>query len=202
MNYLAHLYIAEATRTSYAGALLGDHVRGRLEGRYGAWIEDGIRLHRRVDTYTDGHPVVRGAFRRLTPPFRRYAGILVDIYFDHLLARRWPELHSQDLDQFAERAGRQIHSEWPEHPPFPAARLAELPQLLQSYRDPAGIATALTRVDGRLSRPSPLPRAWPHLQSQAEGLAADFDAFFPELLAFAHRQTRDRQRADAASANA
>lgn len=189
MNYLAHLYIAEVTETSFAGALLGDHVRGRLDGRYGRWVEDGIRLHRRVDTFTDGHPVVLGAFRRFAAPFRRYAGILIDIYFDHLLARHWPELHTQRLGQFAQEAANRIRTEWPDRPPFPVRRLTGLPDLLQSYQHPSGIADALAQVDQRLSRPSPLARAWPYLQSRADGLARDFHQFFPELLAFARGQT-------------
>lgn len=190
MNFLAHLYIAEATHTSFAGALLGDFIRGRLDGRYNSPLETGIRLHRRVDSYTDTHPRVVNAFRRLTPPYRRYAGILVDIYFDHLLARRWSHLHSTDLEDFAERASATIRHEWPSHaPPFPAERLDDLPSLLLSYRESAGIAEALTRVDRRLTRASPLPDALPHLQARHAGLAADFDAFFPELLAFAREYT-------------
>lgn len=188
MNFLAHLYIAEATATSYAGALLGDYVRGPLDGTYNQWIETGIRLHRRVDSFTDSHPIVRRAFRRLTPPFRRYAGILVDVYFDHLLARQWAALHASRLDQFTRAAGHTTRAEWPADAPFPAERLRGLPELLQSYREPAGIAEALERIDQRLSRPSPLPRAWPQLQQHDPGLSEDFDAFFPDLLAFARAE--------------
>lgn len=199
MNFLAHLYIAETTGTSYAGAILGDHVRGRLDGKYGAWLEEGIQLHRHVDTFTDTHPAVLGSFQRLTTPFRRYAGILVDIYFDYILASRWPQWHAEPLEQFAQQAGRTVRCEWPADPPFPAARLTELPQLLQSYRRPEGITTALTRVGQRLSRPSPLPRAWPHLQAQADGFAADFETFFPQLLTFAQQQVKQARSADPAA---
>lgn len=185
MNYLAHLYIAQATKTSYAGALLGDHVRGRLNGQFNAWIEDGIHLHRRVDTFTDSHPLVLGAFQCLSPPFRRYAGILVDVYFDHALARRWPAFHSVPLGQFTRQAAARVRAEWPEAAPFPAERLAKLSNLLQSYQTSSGIADALAAIDRRLSRPSPLPQAWPHLRSHAAELFDVFDAFFPELLNFA-----------------
>lgn len=193
MNFLAHLYIAEATNTSHAGALLGDHVRGQLDGTHGDWLETGIRLHRSVDTFTDGHAIVKGAFQRLTSPFRRYAGILVDIYFDHVLARHWTDWHSQPLARFTENATARIRAEWPDNPPFAVERLDDFPALLQSYRYPDGITRALAQVDQRLSRPSPLSRAWPCLQAMEGSLTADFQTFFPELLDFAERQTATGQ---------
>lgn len=188
MNYLAHLYIAEATETSHAGALLGDHVRGRLDGKLGPGVEAGIHLHRRVDTFTDSHPLVLDSFRCLAPPFRRYAGILVDIYFDYLLARTWSARHALPLDRFVEVATTRVREQWPIDAPFPVQRLDPLPVLLNSYRHPAGIVDALKRVDQRLSRPSPLPHAWEYLQARDNELATAFEAFFPELLAFARTE--------------
>lgn len=191
MNFLAHLYLADITHTSFAGALLGDFVRGRLDGGFGPSLATGIALHRRVDSYTDNHPIVRKAFQRFEPPFRRYAGILADVYFDHLLARRWPQFCDAPLEAFAERACGAIRRQWPRHhPPFPAERLDRLPALLISYRTPDGIDDALAGLDARLSRASPLPGALPHLQAHDTALSADFDAFFPALIQFA-RNTVD-----------
>ena len=90
VNLLVHLYLAERTGTSAAGQILGDMVKGRLDGRHGAAVERGIRLHRGIDRVSDDHEAHRAMRRRFPPPLRRYAGILVDIGFDYSLARAWP----------------------------------------------------------------------------------------------------------------
>lgn len=185
MNYLAHLYLADCTATSFAGAVLGDFVRGRLDGRLGVELETGIALHRRVDSFTDSHPLVRGALGRFSPPLRRYAGILVDLYFDYALARRWGEFHRLALPDFAAVAQAKVQAQWPQHgAPFPAARLDRFAEMLVGYRVEAGMQRALTGIDERLSRPSPLPGAWPQVRAVGRALDADFEAFFPELVEF------------------
>ena len=71
------------------GGFLGDYIKGRLENRFSLEIERGIRLHRAIDQYADSHPTVKDSYERLDPKFRRYAGIITDIVFDHLLALNW-----------------------------------------------------------------------------------------------------------------
>lgn len=187
MNYLAHLYLAERTGTSFTGNFLGDFVRGRLDGRFTPEIEAGIRLHRRIDSYSDSHPLLMRTRARFDPPYRRYAGILLDVYFDHLLARHWPEFHSEPMPRFARRAVRAMRDDWPGAAPFPVERLERLPELLCSYARPRGVETALRRVDARLSRPSPLPHALPVLIARDAALDRAFRDFFPELVALAER---------------
>lgn len=190
MNYLAHLYLAERTGTSFAGNFLGDFVRGRLDGRFGPEIEAGIHLHRRVDSYSDSHALLEAARAWFEPPYRRYAGILLDIYFDHLLARRWRQFHDEPMARFARRAADTMRHEWPPDAPFTDERLARLPEVLSSYRRPEGVATALQRVDTRLSRPSPLPHALPLLVARDAALDRVFLEFFPELVRFSLAESR------------
>jgi acyl carrier protein phosphodiesterase len=188
MNYLAHLYLADRTGTSFAGSLMGDVVRGPLEGRYPPAIEQGIRLHRRVDSFTDAHPVVRAAKARLQPPYRRYAGILLDVYFDHCLARQWPRHHARPLEDFAQTAYRRLLREGLRlaHPGF-LLRLSYLRSrnLLLSYREPAGVEQALQGLSTRLSRANPLASGLQALTPLHEELEQDFAGFFPELVRFA-----------------
>lgn len=190
MNYLAHLYLAERTGTSFAGNFLGDFVRGRLDGRFAPEIEAGIRLHRRIDSYSDSHPLLMEARARFHAPFRRYAGILLDVYFDHLLARHWHEFHDEPMPRFARRAARAMRDDWPQAAPFPRERLERLSEVLCSYARPQGVDTALRRVDARLSRSSPLPRALPVLTGQDAALDRVFGSFFPELVRFSLAETR------------
>lgn len=190
MNYLAHLYLAERTGTSFAGNFLGDFVHGRLGGRFAPEIETGIQLHRRIDSYSDSHPLLAETRAWFDPPYRRYAGILLDIYFDHLLARHWQEFHDEPVPRFANRAARLMHQDWPTTAPFPRERLTGLPRVLGSYTRLDGVATALERVDARLSRPSPLPHSLPLLTAHDDALDRVFQAFFPQLVHFSLTESR------------
>lgn len=193
MNLLAHLYLADRTRTSLAGSLMGDVVRGVLQGRYPAEVEDGIRLHRRVDSFTDAHPIVRAAKARLQPPYRRYAGILLDVYFDHCLALEWRQHHSLPLEEFVANSHQILMLEGLKlaHPGF-VLRLTYMRSrnLLLSYRELSGIERALQGLSTRLSRENPLATGLDVLRPQASLLQNDFSEFFPELVRFAEETTQ------------
>lgn len=193
MNLLAHLYLAELTGTSAAGQILGDMVKGRLDGRHGARVEAGIRLHREIDSFTDRHPITAELRQRFAPPLRRYGGILVDIGFDHCLATHWPRYSELPLAHAASRMAARAHREWPNDAPMAAQRLNGLETVLVDYRRPAGLQRALDSVARRLRRASPLPGALPALLNEYEALAAGFDAFFPELCAHARHHARRNQ---------
>lgn len=194
MNHLAHLYLAERSGTSFAGNFLGDFVRGRLAGQFDPEIESGIRMHRRIDSFSDAHALVAEARGWFSPPYRRYAGILLDVYFDHLLIRRWHEFHDEPVDHFILRAVATMRREWPQQAPFPAERLAGLADVLRSYRRLQGIDAALCRADARLARRSPLPDALPLLTARHEALDRTFAAFFPTVLEFSLAESRAHGR--------
>lgn len=87
MNYLAHLHLGGPGREQLLGSLYGDFVKGPLQGLYDPRIEAAIALHRRIDMYTDRHPLVDIALSRFSTVRRRYAGIVLDVFFDHCLAQ-------------------------------------------------------------------------------------------------------------------
>ena len=109
MNHLAHFALAGEEEALVIGALLGDYVKGPLAGRLPAGIEAGVRLHRRIDGFTDSHPVPAALRSLFGPGERRLSGVLLDLYFDHLLV-----LHD-DLDRFGDLPvvvviqGRPVH---------------------------------------------------------------------------------------------
>ncbi|ROO34901.1 ACP phosphodiesterase [Salinisphaera orenii] len=179
MNLLVHLYLAERTGTSAAGQILGDMVKGRLDGRHGAAVERGIRLHRGIDRVSDDHEAHRAMRRRFPPPLRRYAGILVDIGFDYSLARAWPAAMHGSLVAFAQRAQRRVIAEWPQTAPLPASRMRGLAATLAGYADPSGIQRALDSVASRLARASPVADALPAMLAERPA----FDARLPDILA-------------------
>jgi acyl carrier protein phosphodiesterase len=195
MNYLAHLYLAGDDPGLVLGSLLGDFVKGRLEGQYDEPVIRGIRLHRHVDTFTDSHPVPRASRNRFAPPWRRFAGVIVDVCYDHFLARHWPRFADTPLDEFSSGVYgilRDNHQRLPPRLQVFAPRLIH-GHLLGSYRDLEGVERALRRLSRRLRRPVDLSLAMGQVQSRYAGLEADFLQFFPEVV----RRAR-AWRADAA----
>ncbi|MES1940560.1 hypothetical protein T5B8_09961 [Salinisphaera sp. T5B8] len=166
VNLLAHLLIAEYTHTSFAGQILGDEIKGRLDDRFAPTIRHGIRLHRAIDGHSDAHSAHRRLRNRFDAPLRRYAGILVDIGLDHALARAWPQFHDRPLEAFARDAQRRVIDEWPAQAPFAATRLQGLETILVGYRAPQGIQRALDSVARRLRRDNPVAAALPALEAQ------------------------------------
>ena len=86
MNYLAHIFLSGSNRKVQLGNFVGDAVKGSSYKNYPPDIAKGIQLHRAIDDYTDHHPAVCEVVHRLQPEFGRYSGVLLDIYFDYLLA--------------------------------------------------------------------------------------------------------------------
>lgn len=194
MNYLAHLHLGGDQPAQLLGSLYGDFVKGPLRGQWPADIEAAILLHRRIDVFTDSHPLVAQAKARFPQARRRYAGIIIDIFFDHCLARDWAIYATEPLGQFSGRVYQvlQAESQLPE-------RLAQLvPRMsaqdwLGSYRDFAVLELVLEGMQRRLSRAGVLDGAQAELAQLYEPLLGDFREFYPQLQVFAKAQ-RDLTR--------
>lgn len=186
MNYLAHLHLGGQRPGQLLGSLYGDFVKGRLQGQFNPEIEAAIQLHRSIDVFTDRHPVVDLALSRFTLTRRRYAGIVLDVFFDHCLARDWTLYADQPLEQFTSDVYRVLAAE----PQLPG-RLAQIaPHMtandwLGSYREFAVLDQVLRGISRRLSRPEELAAAMEELRRLYEPLSEDFRLFYPELQRFA-----------------
>lgn len=187
MNFLAHLYLSPDEDDALLGSMMGDFVKGPLDAHPAAALRRGLLLHRKVDTYTDAHAIVRASRNRIGPARRRYAGIMVDMFYDHFLAADWPHYRSEPLEGFARRVYALL-----------TRNLDRLPERLQritphmaqqdwlsSYREVASIHIALDRMGTRLKRGNALLGAAEELTAHYDALRADFRAFFPDLIAFA-----------------
>lgn len=197
MNHLAHALLAECSATSVAGQFLGDFVKGRPEGRYPADLVAGIRLHRRLDAYTDAHPAVRRAVRRLPAARRRFGRVALDLAFDHFLARDWRERTPAEFAAFRARIYAALHARrdaMPAHARRVVAAMSRDDWFL-AYADWAGVAAALAGMSRRLSRPNPLAECSTDLRHAAPALEADFRAFWPEAVAHARRLVAAAPRA-------
>ncbi len=186
MNYLAHLHLGGPLPEQLLGSLYGDFVKGRLEGRFSAPLEAGIRLHRQIDAFTDSHPLVLGAIGRFPAERRRYAGIIVDVFFDHCLARHWADYSQQPLADFSRHVYRVLAAE----ADLPGRLAAMAPHMiaedwLGSYRDFRVIERVLQGISRRLSKPEGLAGAFEEVQALYEPLSEDFRAFYPVVQGFA-----------------
>ena len=184
MNWLAHLRLAPADPLVRIGNLAGDFVQGVELATLHPAIRLGVAQHRAVDVFVDAHPATRRARARLAPRFRRFGGVLVDVFFDHFLAAGWDRLgDGSALRDFADT----IHAQLREHTALLPPRLAEvLPwmqqqQWLVSYADLAGIDAVLERMARRVSRPSPLAEGGQALRDLHRELGGDFAALWPDL---------------------
>ncbi|MCP5459195.1 MAG: DUF479 domain-containing protein [Gammaproteobacteria bacterium] len=185
MNYLAHLYLAGAEPHTLIGSLLGDFAKGRIDPTWPPPVRQAVIQHRRVDAFTDSHPIVNRSKQRLGAELRRYAGILVDVYYDHLLARDWSRYALTPLRTFVNRVYAVLRAHYASFP-LPMQRSVSYllaHDLLHSYRDIRGIQRALEGIAGRLRRTNPIAQAITVLEREDAGLAADFAVFFPELTA-------------------
>jgi acyl carrier protein phosphodiesterase len=184
MNYLAHLYLAEDSPQSLLGNLLGDFVKGQNTDAYCDEIKKGIQIHKKVDIYTDSHPVVRESKRLISPVNRRYAGIIVDVFYDHFLAKNWVTYSSVPLQEFTFKVYDILQSN---QAILPESLKRVLPNiitrnLLMSYAEIPGINFALQRLSVRLKRENDLGRASEDLTDNYERFKLNFGRFFPELM--------------------
>ena len=189
MNYLAHLYLAGPEPEARLGALLGDFVFGQAAlADWGALERREIVIHRRVDRYTDEHPQVVAARRLFAHGRQRYAGIALDVYYDHCLARDWARYCDTPLDAFTASFYWYLLSRQDELP----ERLRRIAPLmasgdwLGSYRRRDSVDLAVTRIATRLSRNGDrLVACLEDLRRHETEIAAGFDLFFPQLAAYA-----------------
>ncbi len=187
MNFLAHLYLSDPNEEAWLGSLMGDFVKGPLDGRYGSEVTRAIAMHRKIDVFTDAHPVVLQSKSRMSAERRRYAGIMVDVFYDHFLAKHWQDFHDEPLADFSGRVYRVLaryHAVLPERLQNMAPMMMQW-DWLGSYADIGAIYTALNRMGQRLKRENRLMNSADELVANYAPLETDFRAFLPEVLRYA-----------------
>lgn len=188
VNFLAHLHLGDSADEAFlVGNLAGDFVRGRINGSLPPSLADGIRLHRRVDSFSDAHPLTLRSRRRLSPERRRVAGVIVDLAYDHFLARHWSRFSPEPLTAFTRRAYATLYRQQRNLPPELRHLLAPMTDndWLAGYAELPRVGRALDGVARRLSRPAALSGAVTEIRAHYSGLERDFLDFYPKLRQFA-----------------
>lgn len=186
MNFLAHAVLAERTPALMVGGVIGDWIKGILPGCLPSDLARGVALHRAIDGFVDTHPAFRCSCSRISPERRRYAGVLVDIFYDHVLARDWNRFHSALLPIYCQSVYRQINArldELPESARF-AMRLMAQEDWLQSYAELDGIADVLNRMSRRARRSNPLVGGEAEFPVNDSGFTADFEWLLADASTF------------------
>ena len=184
MNFLAHLQLAGDDDGLRLGALLGDFIKGkRVLRKYPQAVQAGIKLHRFIDTTTDEQEAVVDLRRKIQKPFRRYAGIIIDMALDHELARRWHQYSEISLESF-DIGVRELLSL---NETFVPKRLhsfmdyADSRGLFASYLNEDEVLRSLVGVGRRFLRPNPLHRVdeiWTELRP---AFSECFEQAFPAI---------------------
>jgi len=184
MNFLAHLCLANGDSGLMLGGIVGDFVRGRRALRaYPEPIRQGIVLHRYIDKCTDRSPVIKKLRPVFPREFRRYAGIIIDLAFDHELAVNWWRYMPGSLERFDLEARDLLreHAEWVPEKLTIFMEYADRHGLFSAYRDLDVVFHALAGIGKRVSRPNPLHRVseiWPELGPEFK---SSFRQFFPQI---------------------
>lgn len=173
--------------TLRVGGVAGDFIKGPLPGTLPADLAEGVALHRAIDSFADRHPAFARSRQRFPAVQRRWAGVIVDLFYDHLLARDWAAWHEESLAAFAQRVYADLARCEAQLPA--AAQLAcrhmAAQDWLSAYASRGGLAATLARMSTRVARENPLAGAESVLAADEAGFAADFAVFFTDARAFA-----------------
>lgn len=186
MNYLAHAYLAGTDTNAIAGALLGDFVKGARLEHYPPAVRDAILLHRAIDRYTDHHTIVISSRGLISAERRRFAGIMLDVFFDHFLARHWPRFGREPLGMFTAR----VYAALTRYAPTAPERFRRmLPHMLANdwlanYAEQEVIDATIDGISRRLKRANTLAGGGEELRRRYDAFEASFMAFFPELVRY------------------
>lgn len=188
MNFLAHAYLSGGHTKILLGNFIGDFVKGRQAlADLETPIAAGVELHRAIDEFTDNHEVVHRSKKRLRPKYRHYAGVIVDVFYDHFLAANWKKFHPQSLVDFASDTYSTLQHFSEE---LPAEFKRMLPYMVRgnwlvSYAEISGIHRALSGMASRTPYVSKMEEASVDLKAHYDEFRNDFEKFFPALREFA-----------------
>jgi len=180
MNFLFHLHLSGNDPDILTGNLMGDFIKGKIGDEFPARLRDGIILHRRIDSFAQNHPLFRLSKKRIEPTYGLWRGVLVDLFYDHILALDWQEWSDIPFETYLRQARDMVDGNsryLPERMKTVVPVIFE--ELLPSYRKIDGIGRALERMARRISRSNPLVGGEAELVRNYAGFCEDFRLFMP-----------------------
>lgn len=190
MNFLAHIYLSGNNKSVTIGNFIADGIRGNRYQKYPKDIQTGILLHRQIDTFTDAHKTVRLSTKRLHKNYSHYSGVIVDILYDHFLAKNWRNYSNIPLGQYVD----DFYDSLQHHFEILPKRIQHMmPYMISdnwllSYASIEGITKVLEGMNRRTQNRSQMNLAVNELEEFYQDFEAEFTSFFEELIHFSKKK--------------
>ena len=193
MNFLAHIHLSGDNEWIKIGNFMADGVRGKQYENFPPAIQKGILLHRAIDTFTDVHPLFRQSTKKLHSRYHHYAGVIVDMYYDHFLAKNWTNYHSESLSNYAANFYQSLTDN------FPLLTLKTqnlLPYMMEynwlvNYQSINGLERILSQMDQRTKNQSLMRFATEELVANYVEFESDFTLFYKEVQLFSKNKLNE-----------
>ncbi|WP_026452284.1 ACP phosphodiesterase [Aequorivita capsosiphonis] len=193
MNFLAHIYLSGDEEEIIIGNFMADGIKGKRYQNYPPKIAKGILLHREIDTFTDAHPTVHQSTARLHKNYSHYSGVIVDILYDHFLAKNWDKYCAQPLDEYVQDFYDLLHKDFDKLTPRIQNMMPYMiaDNWLFNYATIDGIAKVLSQMNIRTKGIVKMNLAVRELEEYYDEFEAEFTSFFEELRTFSNQKLNE-----------
>ncbi|MGB1169157.1 MAG: ACP phosphodiesterase [Flavobacteriaceae bacterium] len=193
MNFLAHLFLSENYPKIMIGNFIADHIKGNQYTHLDPTIQKGIKLHREIDTFTDSHEITRMSKRRLHKRYGLFAGIVIDIFYDHYLAKNWNNYSAIPLKIYVNSFYDLVYSY---QEVLPEKTLKMIPYMIKydwlfNYQYKEGIKNVLEGMNRKTKNKGQIDLAIHDLRKLDKDFEKDFELFFTDLQRFSHQKIKE-----------
>lgn len=193
MNFLAHIYLSGNNNMITIGNFIADGIRGKKYTEYPKDVQTGILLHREIDTFTDAHKTFRESTKRLHERYGHYAGVIVDILYDHFLAKNWEKYSDIPLDTYVDQFYDTLQDNFEI---LPTRIQKMMPYMISdnwllSYASIEGISKVLDGMNRRTQNRSQMNLAVQELQEFYNQFEDEFTRFFEEIILFSNKKLKE-----------
>ncbi len=192
VNFLAHIYLSDDNPNLQIGNFIADFIKANRFTHLPIPIQEGIFLHRQIDVFTDAHPIVKQSKRRLHKRYKHYSGIIIDIFYDHFLAKNWTVYHNIPLADYTQSFYKLLLKNSEYLPVRVSQFLSYLikDNWLLNYASFEGIEKTLIGMNKRTLHKSHMHLAVADLKLNYSELESDFTQFFKNLRTFSAEKIR------------
>ena len=196
MNFLAHIYLSGNDTELQIGNFIADGIRGKDYLNFPERVSQGIMLHRNIDTFTDQHPIFKQTKKYFQPEYGLYSGIIVDMVYDHFLAKNWNDFHDQKLELFVDKFYNTLDFNYTILPQKTQLLLPIMKSenWLVSYKELEGLRNILSKMDNRMKNKSNMQNAIKDLTLNYKNIEQEFNLFFVHLIAYTEKKILDLEK--------
>ncbi|MFZ4543484.1 MAG: ACP phosphodiesterase [Saprospiraceae bacterium] len=189
MNFLAHIFLSHKNEDWMIGNLIADFISNKDLPELSEGVRQGVFVHRKIDTFTDGHPAVRSSIKKLHSPFKKYAPVVADIYYDYLLVNNWRNYTNVHFDSFCDSVYQIMRNRMNEIPPRLKVNLPKMIEhnWLKNYGTAEGLQFTFDRFSKRVTFEADFSNAAAILINQQNEFNEDFNLFFPDMLEYVEK---------------